>query len=187
MNGTKQLAEFPKIETERLILRKLTLDDVNDIFEYASNHEVPEFLPWETHKTIEDTLAFIKLVEEEFKKFYFIVLGIEIKEKKKLIGTIALRNWDKADRCIDIGYVLSKNYWNKGFTTEAVKAVIHFGFEQLNANRIEAHCDEDNTASYRVMEKAGMKYEGTLRKKILIKNKFTSIRFYSIIKEEYNK
>lgn len=187
MSGKKQLAEFPKIDTERLTLRKLTLDDVNDIYEYASNDEVSEFLPWETHKTIEDTLEFINLVEEEHKKFNFIVLGIEIKEKKKLIGTIALRNWDKADRCIDLGYVISKNYWNKGITTEAVKAVIEFGFEQLNANRIEAHCDEDNIASYRVMEKAGMKYEGTLRKKILIKNKFVSMRFYSIIKEEYNK
>ncbi len=187
MIGTKQLAEFPKIETGRLILRKLTLDDVSDIFEYASNHEVPEFLPWEPHKTTEDTLAFINLVEEEFKKFNSIVLGIEIKENKKLIGTIAIRNWDKADRCIDIGYVISKNYWNKGLTAEALKAVIEFGFEQLNANRIEAHCDEDNIASYRVMEKAGMKYEGTLRQKILIKNKFTSMRFYSIIREEYNK
>ncbi|MCX6169249.1 MAG: GNAT family protein [Ignavibacteriales bacterium] len=187
MSDSKQLAEFPQIETERLILRKLSLADVNDIFEYASNPEVSEFLPWETHKTIEDTHFFLELVEAQFNESNIIVLGIELKAEKKLIGTIALRNWDKADRCIDLGYVISNNYWNKGFTTEAVKVVIKYGFEELNANRVEAHCDENNIASYRVMEKAGMKYEGTLRQKVLMKNKFVNMRFYSVLKEEYNK
>jgi ribosomal-protein-alanine N-acetyltransferase len=187
MDDTKQLSEIPTLETERLILRKLSLNDANNIFEYASNTEVSKFLPWETHKTIEDTVAFLKLVEEQFVTLKFIVWGIELKRQKILIGTIALRNWDKADRCIDIGYVISKNYWNKGYATEAVKRVIKFGFEKLNANRVEAHCDENNTASYQVMEKARMKYEGTLRQKVFMKGKFINMRFYSILKEEYNK
>ena len=96
-----------------------------------------------------------------------------------------MRNWDKPDRCIDVGYAISNKYWNKGLTTEAVKAIIKFGFKKLDANRIETHCDENNAASYRVMEKAGMKYEGTLRQKVLIKNKFANMKFYSILREEY--
>ena len=185
MGNTIQLLEIPTLNTERLILRRLSLSDQNDIFEYASIPEVSNYLPWEPHKSIADTLEFLKLVEQEFNDLKFIVFGIELKTEKKLIGTIALRNWDKPDRCIDVGYAISKKYWNKGLTTEAVKAVIKFGFEKLNANRIEAHCDENNTASYRVMEKAGMKYEGTLRQKVLIKNKFMNMKFYSILREEY--
>ena len=185
MSNTVNLSEIPILGTERLILRRLSHEDQNDIFEYASIPEVSNYLPWEPHKTIEDTLEFLKLVDQEFKDLKFIVFGIELKTEKKLIGTIALRNWDKPGRCIDIGYAISKKCWNKGLTTEAVNAVIKFGFEELNANRIEAHCDEENVASYRVMEKTGMKYEGTLRQKILIKNKFTSMKFYSILREEF--
>ena len=185
MSNTVNLSEIPILSTKRLILRKLSHEDQNDIFEYASIPEVSNYLPWEPHKSIADTLEFLKLVEQEFNDLKFIVFGIELKTEKKLIGTIALRNWDKPDRCIDVGYAISKKYWNKGLTTEAVKAVIKFGFEKLNANRIEAHCDENNTASYRVMEKAGMKYEGTLRQKVLIKNKFMNMKFYSILREEY--
>ena len=187
MGNTIQLLEIPTLNTERLILRRLSLSDQNDIFEYASIPEVSTYLPWKPHTKIENTFDFLKLVEQEFEDLKFIVFGIELKKEKKLIGTIALRNWDKPDHCIDIGYAISKKYWNKGLTTEAVKAIIKFGFEKLNANRIEAHCDKDNVASYCVMEKAGMKYEGTLRQKVLIKNKFTSMKFYSVLKEEFYK
>jgi ribosomal-protein-alanine N-acetyltransferase len=187
MSTTERLTKLPVLETERLILRKLSLEDVKDIFEYASIPEVSEFLPWDRHKTIDDTIAFLKIVEEQFAELKFIVLGIELKTENKLIGTIALRNWDKSDRCIDIGYVISNKYWNRGLATEAVKEIIKFGFEELSGNRIEAHCDEDNKASYRVMEKSGMKFEGTLRQKVLLKNKFTSMKFYSILREEFYK
>lgn len=185
MSSGNQFSEIPTIQTDRLILRKLTQQDQNNIFEYASVPEVSKFLPWEAHKTIDDTAAFLKLVEEEFEKFKYIVFGIELKAEKKIIGTIVLRNWNQTNRCIDIGYAISNKYWNKGLTTEAVKAVIKFGFEELNANRIEAHCDKDNIASYRVMEKAGMKHEGTLRQKVMMKNKFIDVKFNSILREEY--
>lgn len=187
MVNPNSVYEVPKLETERLIIRAFTENDVDDLFEYASDEDVAAFLVWDPHKSKADTFEFLRMSKEVFQNSDIIDWGIELKENGKLIGGISIRKWNDANRCGDIGYVLSKKYWGKGITTEALKAVIQFGFEVLNANRLEAHCDEVNSASYRVMEKAGMKYEGTLRQKVFLKGKFLNIRFYSILKEEYSK
>jgi ribosomal-protein-alanine N-acetyltransferase len=179
--------EIPKIETERLILRKITADDVNDIFEYASVPEITTFVLWETHKAKQDSLDFVKLAADQFDNNISIIWGIEIKSEKKIIGSIELRNWNAINKCGDLGYAISSKYWNKGYVSEAMKAVIKFGFEVLHLNRAEAHCEEENIGSWRVMEKCGMKYEGTLREKVFIKERFRSMKMYSILKQEWKK
>ena len=179
--------EIPRIEAERLILRKITEEDVNDIFEYASVPEVTTFVLWDTHKTKQNSIEFVKLAGEQFNNNISIVWGIEIKSENKLIGSIDLRDWNSIHRCGEIGYVISKEYWNRGYVSEAVKAIINFGFEILHLNRIEAHCEEENIGSWKVMEKCGMKYEGTLREKVFIKERFRSMKMYSILKREWKK
>lgn len=179
------MKEFPVLETNRLLLRKLSVDDAEDIFEYASDPDVNTFMPWDIHKSIDDTREFLEKSEENSETTGDIDWGIELKNEKILVGGITVRKWNDANRCGDIGYVLSKRYWNKGIATEALRTVILFGFEKLCLNRIEAHCDENNIASYKVMEKAGMKYEGTLREKVFVKNKFVNMKVYSILKDEY--
>lgn len=181
----KELTEIPIIETERLILRKITLNDVDDIFEYASIPEVTAFVPWYAHKTKNDSADFVKFAEEQFHNNLSIVWGIVIKSKNKLIGSIELRGWNSINNCGDIGYVISKNYWGQGITTEAMNAVIKFGIEQLELNRVEAHCEEENIGSWHVMEKCGMIYEGTLREKVFIKDRYRSMKIYSILKKEW--
>ncbi|NJD21514.1 MAG: GNAT family N-acetyltransferase [Melioribacter sp.] len=185
MLQTKELPEIPKIETERLILRKITTDDVNDIFEYASVPDVTTFVLWETHRAKQDSLDFVKFAEEQFDNNISIIFGIEIKNEKKLIGTIDLRNWKAIHKCGEVGYVVSKKYWNKGYVSEAMKAVIKFGFKELHLNRIEAHCEEENIGSWRVMEKCRMKFEGILREKVFIKGRFRTMKMYSILKKEW--
>ena len=187
MDNTKQLSEVPKLETERLILRKIILDDARDIFEYAHVPEVSEFLIWYPHQTIQDSINFIKFAEDKFVNNEWIIFGIELKEKSKLIGTIDIRGWKEVNNCAETGYVISKAYWNKGITTEALRAVIKFCFEELQSNRLEAHCEEENIGSWHVMEKCGMKYEGTLREKVYIKEKYRSMKMYSILRSEYKK
>ncbi len=185
MLQSKELQGIPKIETERLILRKITADDVNDIFEYASVPEVTTFVLWETHKSKQDSLDFIKVALEQFENNLSIIWGIKIKSEKKLIGSIDLRDWNTIHKCGEVGYVISKKYWNKGYVSEAMKVVIKFGFKELHLNRIEAHCEEENIGSWKVMEKCGMKYEGTLREKVFIKERFRSMKMYSILKKEW--
>lgn len=184
MNNWQRLNGFPRIETERLILRKITMDDAADIFEYAHLPEVSEFLIWYPHITIQDSIDFIKFAEEKFASEEWIIFGIEIKEKKKLIGSIDIRGWIGVNSCAEIGYVISKDFWNKGIVTEALKSLIKFCFEELHLNRLESHCEEANTGSWHVMEKCGMKYEGTLREKVFVKERYRSMKMYSILRNE---
>ncbi|MBI1936869.1 MAG: GNAT family N-acetyltransferase [Ignavibacteriales bacterium] len=186
MSNVNPVKEVPILETGRLLLRELTVLDTDDIFEYASQPETIIYLPWESHKSQDDTLSFLKMVSEKFSTSDNINWGIEFKSKRKIIGSIEIRKWNDINRCGDIGYALSPAYWNKGIMSEALRRVIKFAFEELNLNRVEAHCDENNTGSYRVMEKAGMKYEGTLRQKVFVKGQFVSMKLYSLLQSEYN-
>lgn len=179
-------SEVPALESERLAFRGFTNDDIEDIFEYASIPEVTKFLPWETHTTTDDTMEFLKVSKKMFEKKDNIDFAIVLKSENKVVGGISIRKWNDENRCADIGYVLSPKYWNRGIITEAIMRIIKFGFDKLNANRIEAHCDEKNIGSFKAMEKAGMKYEGTLRQKVMMKGKYVDMKYYSILREDYS-
>lgn len=185
MKNSINLTEIPAFETERLLLRKLSLCDADDIFEYAHVPEVTEYVIWNPHNTKQDSIDFVKFTEDQFRQNQEIAWGIELKAEKKIIGTIGLLKWHNLHRCGETGYCISKNYWGKGIVTEALKAVIDFSFRTLNLNRVEAHCEEENIGSWKVMQKAGMTFEGILREKVCIKGKFRSMKVYSILKNEY--
>ena len=184
MNREDVFSNFPTLETERLILRKLHLEDAKDVFEYASDPEVAKYVTWEPHKSIEDSINLIKFTHERYEKKEGIIWGIVYKENNKVIGTCDISPAIKHFRA-EIAYALSKDYWGKGLMNEAVKEVIRFGFEKMNLNRIQAMCIPENIGSYRVMEKVGMKYEGLIREYMYIKGKFQDLKLYSILRREY--
>jgi len=169
MNNCKRLPELPKLESERLILRKIILEDALDIFEYAHVPEVAEFLPWFPHQSIQDSIEFIKFTEEKFESDEWIILGIELKENRKTDRFNRYSRLKGVNNCADIGYVISKNFWGKGMMTEALKEVIKYCFDELADEPVEAHCEEANIGSWKVMKKCGMKNEGTLREKVFVK------------------
>lgn len=84
-----------------------------------------------------------------------------------------------------MGYVISKDYWGKGLTTEVAKRLVKFGFEKMGLVRVQARCDVENIGSARVMEKSGMTFEGIIRKGIFVKGKHRDLKIYSILKEEF--
>ena len=149
-----KLAKHQIIETERLVLRPVTLDDAEAMFEYASDKENTRYT-FPTNQSLEETRNNIAL-------FYLANplgrWGIELKENGKFIGTIDLLDLDLCLKKGSIGYVLNKDYWNQGLATEATKAVIALAFEQLGMNKLIAVYDKDNPASGRVMAKAGMQF-----------------------------
>ncbi|MFA6308209.1 MAG: GNAT family protein [Clostridia bacterium] len=177
----------PTLETERLVLRKFTPEDSGDMFEYASDAEVSKYVTWDTHKTIDDSLGFIKYTLNRYMKDETGEWGIVLKENNKFIGSCSFVWMESKNLCGNIGYVLSRQYWNKGIMTEAVKRLIRFSFEEMKLNRIEAVHFIENESSGRVMQKAGMKYEGLMRQKYFIKEKFRDIKQYAILKEDWEK
>ncbi|MGG4202691.1 GNAT family N-acetyltransferase [Peribacillus frigoritolerans] len=178
-------SDLPILETERLILRKVTIQDVNDMFEYCSNQEVSRFVTWDAHESLDDTKEFIGFVLNQYLHGKVAPWAIEYKENHKMIGTIDFVSWNPGQNSAEIGYVLSPEYWGKGITTEAAKELIRFGFENMDLIRIQARCFTENIGSARVMEKAGMKHEGILRKGMKIKGKHWDLHVYSVLKEEY--
>lgn len=176
---------LPSLETDRLLLRKLRLDDAEAVFAYASDPEVARYTTWEAHKTIDDSKAFLTSVIELYNSHQVAPWGMEHRAHRKLVGTCGFVYWHLRHARAEIAYALSRPYWNKGYTTEAVRAVIAFGYRVMRLNRIEARCDVPNVASARVMEKAGMKFEGILRHHMFTKGAYVDLKMHSILRDEW--
>ncbi|AKM19492.1 MULTISPECIES: GNAT family N-acetyltransferase [Geobacillus] len=179
--------DLPTLTTERLILRKLTLDDAYDLFDYASNPENCKYLPWRPHHTIEDSIQFLEFVIKSYKEGSLAPWGIVSKADNKMIGTIDIVKWLPNHHKAEIGFVLSYKYWGKGLAVEAANKIIEFGFDKMELNRIEAFAMIENVQSLRVLQKLGMQFEGVMREHWYIKGKFRDMAIYSILKRDYFK
>jgi [ribosomal protein S5]-alanine N-acetyltransferase len=150
------------VETERLRLRKPALADAEEIFrQYAQDGEVTKYLTWLPYGRVEETREFIRTclaMWQERQSFHWTILR---KDDGQLLGMINARvdghKWE-------LGYVLAREHWGRGYMTEAVKSLIDTAFKDATVYRVWAVCDIDNAASARVMEKAGMQREGLLRR-----------------------
>ena len=178
-------ADLPRLETKCLILRKMTLDDAQDMFEYGADPEVTKYTLWDNHKSIEDSREFLKMAIRKYENNEVSEWGVVYKENNKFIGTCGYGWWRPVHNRAEIGYAISRKYWGKGLTTEAVKEVIKFGFDKMQLNRIEGTCFVGNIASQRVLEKVGMTFEGIIREQLLVKGKYRDLRMYSILRKEY--
>src|SRR3989339_150322 len=177
---------LPTLETSRLILRKMTLDDAADMFEYASDPAVSRYTLWNPHRTIKDSEEFLKGISSSYEKGLIENWGIALKENNKFIGTCGYFYWNQEFARAEIQYAMSGKYWGKGLMTEAVCRVLEFGFTEMKLNRVEARCMLDNIGSERVMQKNGMKFKGIARQAIFAKEKYFDLKVYAILKSEFN-
>lgn len=149
-----KLAKHQIIETERLVLRPVTLDDAEAMFEYASNKENTRYT-FPTNQSLEET-------KNNIAQFYLANplgrWGIELKSTGEFIGTIDLHKMDTVLKKAAVGYIIHQKYWNQGLTTEANRAVIELAFEKIGMNKLTALHDKDNPASGKVMKKSGMHF-----------------------------
>ncbi|WLR57024.1 GNAT family protein [Mesobacillus subterraneus] len=175
---------LPQLETERLILRKISLEDIDDIHTYASNPEVAKYVFWGEHETRAATEEYVKMILGLYEEGKIAPWGIHHKEDNKLIGTVDYVSWQPQHKTAEIGYALSMDYWGKGIATEAAKELIRFGMNEMDLVRIQAKSLVENRGSERVMEKAGLEFEGILRKFIYIKGAHYDVKMYAIIKED---
>ena len=177
--------ELPTICTARLLLRPFVLEDAPALHELVKEREIAS-----------TTLNIPHPYEEEMAKVWISshTPGWENQEmavfaiteaSAGLVGAISLR-LELAHERGELGYWIGIPFWGKGYATEATKAVIKFGFEQMKLNRIHAAHLTRNPASGRVMIKAGMTFEGVLRKHILKWGEFEDVAKYSILRREYD-
>lgn len=178
--GTKTL------ETNRLILRRFTLEDVDDMFNnWASSSNVTKFMTWSPYSSKEELKKYISKCIDDYTNISNYNWCIENKENNQAIGNISAVGIREDIGEITVGYCLGEKYWHKGIMTEAFKRVIKFIFEDVSANRIMATHDTNNPNSGKVMVKCGLTYEGTLRKAALNNTGIYDSAVYSLLKEEY--
>ncbi|WP_025028016.1 GNAT family N-acetyltransferase [Caldalkalibacillus mannanilyticus] len=180
-------ADLPIIETERLLLRKIKMEDAEDLYSYCSNEEVSKHVSWNTHRSLADSKGFIDFVLTQYEHNKVAPWAIEYKENGRLIGTIDFVWWQAQHKTAEIGYALSQDYWGKGLMSEAALEFVSFGFRKMDLVRIQARCFIENLGSARVMEKIGMTFEGIERKRMFTKGKHHDLKVYSILKEEFSK
>lgn len=180
--GTKEL------ETNRLILRKVTKKDAVDAYNNWCNSDVVDkYVMWDKHKDISITEKLYEMWEKDYEDLTTYRWIVELKSTHELIGTIdvASKKFMPYGAC-EIGYCYGEKYWGLGYATEALTAVIKFLFEECDANVLFAEYMINNPASGKVMKKSGMTFEGILRGRIIDKDGLRNdLGSYSITKEEY--
>jgi RimJ/RimL family protein N-acetyltransferase len=172
------------LETKRLILRPVHLDDAARIEELASEYElakttlhVPSPYPEGGGKDF---------VEVFSKKENLVLFAMVEKESDSLIGLINLNLTPAYDRG-ELGYWVGRPYWGRGFGTEAAQAVTEYGFDELKLNKVFAGAYSDNPGSWRIMEKLGMTHEGTWKQHAKRFGRYIDLTYYGLLREDYEK
>lgn len=174
------------IETARLRLRAFRACDEADVHEYASDPEVVRFMSWGPN-TIEQTHAVLAGWLEEQKSWPrdSVTLAIELKDEQRVIGAIRFDLRDPDHRTADMGYTLNRKYWGRGFATEAARTLLDTAFRTLELHRVWATCDVNNHASYRVMEKIGMRREALFVHDVKIRGAWRNSFQYAVVADEW--
>ncbi|MBQ9121291.1 MAG: GNAT family N-acetyltransferase [Clostridia bacterium] len=184
---TEIFTNIPVLYTERLTLRAMRRSDRQDMYEYAKDPAVTRYLLWDIHPDEDYTGRYLDYIVGRYRTGEFTDWAITVTETGKMIGTCGFTRIDAEHRKGEVGYVLNPAFWGKGIAAEAVQAVLHFAFQRLKLNRIEAKFIRGNERSLRVMEKCGMQFEGYQRESMLIKGKYCDIGYASILRDEFEK
>jgi len=190
-DGTMSPSAFffrlPDLETEDLILRKPRIRDAKDIYSYASDPEVARYVLWEPHRSVSETASFIRDLRARIRAGCPSSWVVVLRGTGTVIGTVGFVWYSAENNTAELGYSFSREYWNHGYATQALRAVIDAVFSSLPLNRLEAQHDVRNPASGRVMQKCGLTQEGILRGRILNKGEYVDTALYSILRSDWEK
>lgn len=179
----------PKIETKRLVLRRMEHTDAQSVFDHwLSDERVADNRINPAHKTVTETVERVAMIVSQYNSEKFCYWAIVLKASGELIGEIDLYNFDNTTGNCEVSYSLGYKWWNNGYGTEALGAVVEFGFIHMNVHKISAAHNIDNPASGKIMRKVGMAQEGVIRHMIRnAKSQYKDCAVYGILQEEYLK
>ncbi|UPT70532.1 MAG: GNAT family N-acetyltransferase [Flavobacterium sp. JAD_PAG50586_2] len=178
---------FQNIETERLLLRRINESDVEEVFALRGNQETMKYIPRPLTKSKEDALQHIAMIEEKIVNNTGINWGITIKGNPKIIGIIGHYRISPENHRAEVGYMSFPETNGKGYMSEALKAVLAYGFEQMNLHSIEAVIDPANIASEKLLQKNGFVKEAHILENELWEGKFWDTVIYSLLKKNWKK
>lgn len=176
------------IETSRLSFRDFTVDDYDAVHAYGSDPVVTRYTAFGPN-TPEQTRGFLQFVsgepsQEDRANYNFALIH---KQTNKLIGSCGLMKSSPSGPQYSFGYVLHKDWWGQGLVSEAAAALIKFGFDELRAHRLWAHVFLGNTASERVLQKLGFRYEGCQLKAFFIRETWFDLQTFAMLRSEWQK
>ena len=175
------------IETDRLYLRRFLIQDAEAAFRnWTHDDQTTVFLRWPTHASLEVTQRVLADWVASYTKKDFYQWAIVLKKHhNEPIGSISVVEYNERIECMQIRYCIESMWWNQGITTEAFRAIIPYLFDDVKVKRLESHHDPNNPGSGRVMQKCGLKYEGTLRQADYSNQGIVDAAVYSLLAHEY--
>lgn len=176
---------IPELESERLLLCKITSLDAKGMYDYSRREEVTRYLTWNPHTSLLQTERYVRLLQKKYADGAFWDFGLHDKATRDFIGTCGFTSFHYDENCAEIGYVLSPTYWGRGLAAEACRTVLKFGFSVFDFDFVCARFIEGNTASERVMQKLGMCYETTYKNSFFIKNRYRTVVEYRLSKNDF--
>lgn len=178
---TLTFSPFPQLQTERLILKRLTPEDAPSLFEMRSNPEVMKYIDRPLAKTVDDATALIQVISDLLEKNEAITWGIFLNNDACIRGTIGFWRIEKENHRAEIGYLLHPMLQGKGFMQEAIESVIDFGFETMRLHSIEANVKPENKASEKLLLRNGFVQEGYFKENYFFDGAFRDTVVYSLL------
>jgi ribosomal-protein-alanine N-acetyltransferase len=174
-----QLLPFKTLTTQRLILREVTLDDAPEVFAFRSDKEAMRFIGRPVAKSIDEAKELIQKFIDAMNNNDGATWGITLKGESKVIGTIGFWRMQKEHYSSEIGYMLHPLYWGKGYAAEALEAVMEHGFRELKFHTVQAYLTPENTASSKLLERAGFVKEAHFRENYFFDGIFSDTAVYT--------
>ncbi|RWZ60640.1 N-acetyltransferase [Halobacillus fulvus] len=176
---------FPELETNRLKLVQINVEHTHSFFEIMSKDEVTKYYGMDTLKNIEDASEIVESFQKTYDSKRGIRWGIVLKETGDFVGTLGLNNLSTWSKKAEIGFELHPSHWNKGITTEAVKEVLRYSFEELDLFRMGAVTYPQNEPSKQLLKRLGFAKEGLLRGYLYQNNQSHDALIFSLLKTEW--
>ncbi|MEZ4828784.1 MAG: GNAT family N-acetyltransferase [Bacteroidia bacterium] len=176
---------FPVLETPRMILRRIVPDDTYEMYVLRSDERVMKYIDRPRSKSQEDAAAMIQSIESSILNGELIAWAMCLRDDPRMIGNIGYWRMQLHNFRAEIGYMLHPDFHRQGLTSEAIKAVVEFGFENMNLHSIEADINPGNTASARILEKHQFVREAYYRENFFFEGTFLDTAVYSLLRSEY--
>ncbi len=178
-------AHFPTLTTNRLLLRQIQSQDAAALFATFSDEEVMQFHGHKPHQALQDTQEWIRRVQARYARRESLLWGITLRGEDRVIGSCSFHHFDEGFHRTETGYELNRAFWGQGIMVEAMSAILTYAFTDLGLHRVEAIIDIANEPSKGLLLRLGFRYEGNLRQRYFLDDRFEDEHYFGLLREEW--